>query len=61
MSTTSITQCGFTMGPATVTRIHQDDKLGAFLEVSGQRQRIEIRVTPSGLLRVSKVIKKARK
>ena len=60
MSTT-ITQYGFTMGSATVTRIHQSPKFGAFLEVSGQRERIEIRVTPSGLVRVSKVIKRASK
>jgi len=58
---TTITQYGFTMGPATVTRIHQSAKFGALLEVSGQRERIEIRATPSGLIRVSKVIKRVRK
>jgi hypothetical protein len=58
---TEITQYGFTMGPAKVTRIHYTPKWGAFIEVSGHRERIEIRVTPSGLLRVGKVIKKAHK
>lgn len=53
-----ITQYGFTMGPATVTRLCQDPKHGAWLEVAGKRERIEIRVTASGLLRVGKIIKR---
>jgi hypothetical protein len=53
-----ITEYGFTQGPATVTRMCTDPKLGAWLEVAGKRQRIEIRVTKSGLLRVGPVIKR---
>ena len=55
---TTLTQYGFTQGPATVTRIHTDPKLGAWLEVSGKRERVEIRVTKGGRLRVGKTIKR---
>lgn len=56
MSDTKITQYGFTMGPCEVTRIVSSETLGAYIEVSGKRQRIGIRVTPSGLLRVGPII-----
>lgn len=56
MSDTKITQYGFTMGPCEVTRIASGTKWGAVIDVQGKRQRVEIRVTPSGLLRVGKVI-----
>ena len=56
VSDTKITQYGFTMGPCEVTRIAADPKWGSYVEVAGKRQRIEIRVTPSGLLRVGKII-----
>ena len=49
------TQYGFVFGPATVTRIC-DGEMGSYIEVAGNRQRVEIRVTPSGLLRIGKVI-----
>ena len=56
MGDTKITQYGFTMGPCEVTRICSGREWGAYIEVKGKRQRIEIRVTPSGLLRVGNII-----
>ena len=53
-----ITQYGFTFGPCEVTRIASSDKHGAWIEVRGERERIEIRVTKSGLLRVGPTIKR---
>jgi len=50
------TQYGFIFGPATVTRICDSEKWGCVLEVSGARQRVEIRVTPSGQIRVGPII-----
>jgi hypothetical protein len=50
------TQYGFIFGPATVTRICDSEKWGCVLEVSGARQRVEIRVTPSGQIRVRPII-----
>lgn len=55
-SDTAITNFGFKMGPCEVVRIANADDWGAYIEVKGKRQRIEIRVTPSGLLRVGNVI-----
>jgi len=50
------TQYGFVFGPANITRICDSEKWGCILEVSGARQRVEIRVTPSGQLRVGPII-----
>ena len=50
------TQYGFIFGPAIVTRIADSEKWGCVLEVSGARQRVEIRVTPSGQIRVGPII-----
>ena len=50
------TQYGFIFGPATIARICDSEKWGCVLEVSGARQRVEIRVTPSGQLRVGPMI-----
>ena len=40
MSDTKVTQYGFTMGPCEVTRICSQAKWGAYIEVSGKRQRV---------------------
>lgn len=50
---------GFTWGPADVIRIASDDKWGVMLEVRTPRQRLEIRVTPSGIVRVGKPERRA--
>lgn len=56
----TVTRFGFTFGPAEVVRLFRNEKLGAWLLVRGKRQEIEIRVTKSGLLRVSKPRKPGR-
>jgi len=43
---------GWSWGPAVITRIHSDAKLGVWLEIKGRRERVEIRVTKGGRLRV---------
>ena len=48
---------GFQYGPARVVRLCRDDKLGVWIEVSGAREFVEIRVTPGGRLRVGKPIR----
>jgi hypothetical protein len=45
---------GFEWGPANICRLHSDPKHGVWIEVSGQHERIEIRVTKAGRIRVSK-------
>jgi hypothetical protein len=50
------TQYGFVFGSAVVTRICHGTKWGYVLEVSGAKQRVEIRVTPSGRIRVGPII-----
>lgn len=48
---------GFSYGPLKVTRIHSSDDLGCWIEVSGAREYVQIRVTKTGLVRVTKPIK----
>ncbi len=52
---------GWSFGPADIIRIHSDPKLGVWLEVTGERERVEIRVTKGGRVRVGPVIKRKRK
>lgn len=54
----SITPYGFIMGPLEVRRLFRVDKHGAWIEVRGRRESVEIRVTPSGLIRVFEVKKR---
>ena len=56
MKDTRITQYGFVMGPCEVIRICSDLKWGSLIDVQGKRQRIEIRVTNGGRLRVGPII-----
>ena len=44
---------GFTFGPATVARLYADRK-GIGLEVSTRRERVQIDVTPAGIIKVSR-------
>lgn len=46
---------GFKWGPATVLRLFDDPKIGAVIEVRGEREAVEIRVTPGGRLRIDPV------
>ena len=51
------TRYGFKHGPAVVSRVCSDDKQGVWIEVMGPRQRVVVRVTASGLIRVLKTEK----
>ena len=55
------TAYGFQWGPAHVNRNHGNDKNGVWLEVVGAKERVQIRVTPSGRIRVLGVEKKETK
>lgn len=55
------TQYGFRFHPLEVTRIASSDKWGCAIDVETPLQRIEIRATPTGILRVGPIIKKAKK
>lgn len=46
------TKYGFQWGPASVVRICDDPKAGVLIAVYTDRARLEIRVTPSGLIRI---------
>jgi hypothetical protein len=48
---------GFSYGPACVTRLCSEEKLGVWLMVAGGLEQVEIRVTKGGRLRVGKVEK----
>lgn len=48
-----LTQFGFVFGPLEVTRLF-DDKGSATIEVVTAKERLTIRVTPSGLIRSGK-------
>lgn len=43
---------GFQWGPATVTRCVSDPKWGVVIQVQGPREMVNVRVTPSGLVRI---------
>ena len=48
----SDTRYGFTWGPAEVRRCASERKWGVMFDVITDKQRLQIRVTPSGLIRV---------
>lgn len=48
------TRHGFVWGPVKVTRLYADPKAGVCVQVETDRQIVELRATPSGLLRVDK-------
>jgi hypothetical protein len=52
--TAHTTQYGFTFGPAEVTRLHSDAKGNVWIEIKGARGTVQVRVTPTGLVRVEK-------
>lgn len=48
------THYGFQWGNAEVTRIASDEKGNRWLEIRSERDVVEVRITPSGFLRVAK-------
>jgi len=55
------TQHGFEFGPMTVTRLHREEKHGVWLEIETDRERVTIRSTRTGFLRVFGVEKKGKR
>lgn len=58
------TPFGFRYGPAEVTRVYHDDYRGYVMEVCTEREAVQIRVTPGGLIRlepVKKILKPKKK
>lgn len=55
--TTQTTPYGFIFGPAEVMRIFHDKYHGYVMHVKTDKEALEIRVTPKGLIRVSPVKK----
>ena len=47
------TRFGFAWGPAHIIRCVSDKKYGVILEVRTGRQRLNVRVTPTGVIRTS--------
>lgn len=54
------TEWGFIKGPAEVVCAYGDAKYGQTIFIEGARERVEIRVTPSGLIRVNGPLKAKR-
>jgi len=57
MTKTEITQYGFTWGPLEVERLVSDDKFGVVIKLKTNKESIDIRITPSGLIRLEEIIK----
>jgi len=49
------TKYGFKWGPASVERCVSDPKFGVVLKISTKGKTLEVRITPSGLIRVGQV------
>jgi hypothetical protein len=49
------TPYGFVWGPATIERCVSDPKIGVVLTLTTPRQKYDIRVTPSGLVRINEI------
>lgn len=55
----SETHCGFKWGPLKVTRISSGPTWGAVIEVETRTHFLQVRVTPSGRIRVDTVVTRA--
>lgn len=55
------TEYGFRWGPATIERMASDKKWGVIFDVKTDKQTLQIRVTPSGQIRVEPVTKMSKK
>lgn len=51
------TMIGFTWGPATVERIASHTKAGVWIEVITPRQRLQVRVSPTGKITPAPVVR----
>lgn len=47
---------GFAWGPVAVTRLVSDPKYGVVILLKSEKQRLEVRVTPKGLIRLDRGI-----
>jgi len=56
----SNTRYGFEWGPAKVERTASTPKWGVVASVESKSHFVQVRVTPSGQIRVGEVVKKAR-
>ena len=54
------TPYGFIRGCMEVERFHCDKKIGVIIELKTQKESVQVRATPSGLLRVSEIKKKGK-
>jgi len=54
------TPFGFEWGPVSIERLVSDDGWGVMFSVKTPREKMDIRVTPSGLIRLGKVVKAGR-
>ena len=52
---TKITQYGFKWGPAHVQRLCSDKKWGVMMTIRTLKQTLDIRITPSGLIRLEPI------
>lgn len=54
------TRYGFEWGPLVISRVMSDDGWGVMVEIRTPRQSLNIRVTPSGLIRIGEIQKQVR-
>lgn len=54
------TSFGFDWGPMSIERVCSDDKGGVVIAVKSNKETVDIRVTPSGLMRISSVVKRSK-
>jgi len=57
MTKTEITQYGFIWGPLEVRRLVSDNKFGVVIKLKTNKESIDVRITPSGLIRLEEIIK----
>lgn len=56
MSRLAITTYGFSIGPIHIQRLVDDPKWGTVVVIQTPKERVEIRSTPTGLLRIGPVM-----
>lgn len=52
-----ITKFGMDWGPCDIKRLFSDSKRGVWIQVSGKRESVDIRITKGGRLRIFNVQK----
>ena len=53
----SLTQYGFRFGPMVVSRLVSDEGWGVLISIVTPRQAVDIRATPTGLIRIGDIRK----